>query len=181
MGGAVVVLPKKGTPGHANHPLLSGPNKLPEKCEFPKGADSTLVAKFEELGFSRADIVFGRADPVVAIVDEPEVVAPMEEDAVVCDSEERTVAASEATSSAAAPAASLEAGTAETSEAPAATNGVTPPDVSGPQADASVAGPTEPDAPASAVVVEARRPEKATEDISDGAGDRVVTPLPVLA
>merc|ERR1712023_507329 len=38
---------------------------MPEKCEYPKGADSMLVSKFEALGLSRADIVFGSADPVV--------------------------------------------------------------------------------------------------------------------
>uniref|UniRef100_A0A7S4QUS6 PCI domain-containing protein n=2 Tax=Alexandrium monilatum TaxID=311494 RepID=A0A7S4QUS6_9DINO len=71
-GGAVVVLPKKGTPEAAQNPLLNGPSRLPEKCEFPKGADSMLIAKFEELGMSRADIVFGAADPVV----EPEPAPP---------------------------------------------------------------------------------------------------------
>jgi len=63
--GPVVVLPKKGTPEAAQNPLLSGPSKLPDKCDFPKGADSTLVSKFEALGMSRADIVFGSADPIV--------------------------------------------------------------------------------------------------------------------
>lgn len=62
--GPVIVLPKKGTPEAAQHPLLVGPNRMPEKCEFPKGADSMLVAKFEALGMSRADIVFGCADPI---------------------------------------------------------------------------------------------------------------------
>lgn len=62
---AVVVLPKKGTPEAAQHPLLTGPARLPEKCEYPKGADSMLVSKFEALGLTRADIVFGSADPIV--------------------------------------------------------------------------------------------------------------------
>ncbi|CAE7830199.1 Mcm3ap, partial [Symbiodinium necroappetens] len=46
-GGAHVVLPKKGSPEANALPLLQGPARLPEKCEFPKGADSLLVAKFE--------------------------------------------------------------------------------------------------------------------------------------
>jgi len=63
-GGAAVALPKKGTPEAAQHPLLTGPSRLPEKCEYPKGADSMLEAKYEALGMSRAHIVFGGADPV---------------------------------------------------------------------------------------------------------------------
>lgn len=62
-------------PEAAQNPLLNGPSKLPEKCEFPKGADSTLIAKFEELGMSRADLVFGAADPVVEPEPPPIVVA----------------------------------------------------------------------------------------------------------
>ncbi|CAL1162046.1 unnamed protein product [Cladocopium goreaui] len=62
-GGAMILLPKKGTPEAASLPLLQG--RLPEKCEFPKGADSLLVAKFEALGLSRAEIAFGGADPVI--------------------------------------------------------------------------------------------------------------------
>merc|ERR1712151_1198626 len=69
----MIVLPKKGTPEAAQHPLLTGPARLPEKCEYPKGADSMLVSKFEALGLARADIVFGSADPIVeaevAVVD----------------------------------------------------------------------------------------------------------------
>merc|ERR1719443_1634961 len=38
-GAAVVILPKKGTPEASQHPLLTGPARLPEKCEYPKGAD----------------------------------------------------------------------------------------------------------------------------------------------
>eukprot|EP00930_Biecheleria_cincta_P013904 TRINITY_DN12183_c0_g1_i2.p1 TRINITY_DN12183_c0_g1~~TRINITY_DN12183_c0_g1_i2.p1 ORF type:complete len:568 (-),score=100.20 TRINITY_DN12183_c0_g1_i2:397-2100(-) len=72
-GGAYVIMPKKGTPDANQMPLLQGPAKLPDKCEFPKGADSLLVAKFQCLGLSRADIVFGGADPVP-----PEVVAQPE-------------------------------------------------------------------------------------------------------
>lgn len=64
-GGSMVVLPKKGTPEAAQHPLLTGPARLPEKCDYPKGADSMLVSKFEALGLTRADIVFGSADPIV--------------------------------------------------------------------------------------------------------------------
>eukprot|EP00931_Biecheleriopsis_adriatica_P097193 TRINITY_DN7093_c0_g1_i1.p1 TRINITY_DN7093_c0_g1~~TRINITY_DN7093_c0_g1_i1.p1 ORF type:complete len:1264 (-),score=254.11 TRINITY_DN7093_c0_g1_i1:46-3477(-) len=72
-GGAHVILPKKGTPEAAALALLQGPARLPEKCDFPKGADSLLVAKFEALGLSRADIVFGSADPMVPIPVEAEV------------------------------------------------------------------------------------------------------------
>eukprot|EP00913_Durusdinium_trenchii_P012691 g11917.t1 len=64
-GGANIILPKKGTPEAQSLTLLQG--RLPEKCEFPKGADSLLVAKFDALGLSRAEIAFGSADPVVAI------------------------------------------------------------------------------------------------------------------
>lgn len=71
-GEPFVMLPKKGTPEAAQHPLLTGPNKLPDKCEYPKGADSMLVSKFEALGLSRAEIVFGSADPIVEVA-EPEV------------------------------------------------------------------------------------------------------------
>jgi len=62
-GGGLVVLPKKGTPEAAACPLI-GSAKMPEKCEFPQGADSMLVSKFETVGLTRADIVFGAADPV---------------------------------------------------------------------------------------------------------------------
>lgn len=68
-GGANIILPKKGTPEATNLPLLQG--RLPEKCEFPKGADSLLVAKFESLGLSRAEIAFGSADPVIAVEEQP--------------------------------------------------------------------------------------------------------------
>jgi len=68
--GPMVVLPKKGTPEAANHPLLTGGSKLPEKCDFKfKRPDSILLAKFTALEGSRADIVFGGADPVVAAPD----------------------------------------------------------------------------------------------------------------
>lgn len=83
-GEPFVVLPKKGTPEAAQHPLLTGPNRLPEKCEYPKGADSMLVSKFEALGLSRAEIVFGSADPIVEVV-EPEVEA-VEEGEPTCES-----------------------------------------------------------------------------------------------
>ncbi|CAK0873528.1 unnamed protein product [Prorocentrum cordatum] len=74
--GSHVVLPKKGTPQALSHPMLSGPNKLPEKCDFPKGRDSLLDAKYAALGLSRADVVFGLADPVVeAPAAEPELPA----------------------------------------------------------------------------------------------------------
>lgn len=63
-GGMMIVLPKKGTPEAAAHPLLTGPARLPEKCDYPKGADSMLVSKFEALGLTRADLVFGSADPI---------------------------------------------------------------------------------------------------------------------
>jgi len=63
---AYAAFPKRNSPEAANHPLLSGPARRPEKCEYPKGADSMLVSKFEALGLSRADIVFGSADPVIA-------------------------------------------------------------------------------------------------------------------
>eukprot|EP00439_Symbiodinium_sp_Y106_P023569 s150_g2.t2 len=66
-GGAHVVLPKKGSPEANALPLLQGPARLPEKCEFPKGADSLLVAKFEALGLSRADIAIGHADPIAEV------------------------------------------------------------------------------------------------------------------
>lgn len=62
-----VILPKKGTPEAAQYPLLNTPNTLPERCEYPKGADSMLVSKFEALGASRADIVCGGADPVAVV------------------------------------------------------------------------------------------------------------------
>lgn len=35
-GGAHIVFPKKGTPEAAALPLLQGPAKLPEKCDYPK-------------------------------------------------------------------------------------------------------------------------------------------------
>lgn len=60
-----ILLPKKGTSEATLCPLLNGPNKLPDKCDYPKGADSLLVAKFTALGLSRAHIVFGNADPIV--------------------------------------------------------------------------------------------------------------------
>lgn len=73
-GGAWVVLPKKGSPeAEANRLLTSG---FPNRCEFDK-SDSLLVAKFEALGLSRADIVFGGAD--ATIVSEPEASKPEEE------------------------------------------------------------------------------------------------------
>lgn len=82
-GGAHVILPKKGTPEAAKLPLLQGPAKLPDKCEFPKGADSLLVSKFNSLPVSRADLVFGAADPIVEVPpdEEPTLVgtAPDEE------------------------------------------------------------------------------------------------------
>jgi hypothetical protein len=80
--GGAVVLPKKGTPEAAQHPLLTGPSRLPQKCEYPKGADSMLVSKFEALGHARADIVFGSADPIV------EVEAEIEEGEMPPDGEE---------------------------------------------------------------------------------------------
>eukprot|EP00933_Yihiella_yeosuensis_P076494 TRINITY_DN8628_c0_g7_i1.p1 TRINITY_DN8628_c0_g7~~TRINITY_DN8628_c0_g7_i1.p1 ORF type:complete len:771 (-),score=130.71 TRINITY_DN8628_c0_g7_i1:127-2154(-) len=70
-GGAHVVLPKKGTPEANALTLLQGPARLPDKCEYPKGADSLLIAKYESLGMSRADIVFGAADPVIQVMEEP--------------------------------------------------------------------------------------------------------------
>lgn len=71
-GGSVIVLPKKGTPEALAHPLLTGPGRLPEKCDYPKGLDSMLVAKYEALGLSRVDIVFGVGDPIVEPVEELE-------------------------------------------------------------------------------------------------------------
>jgi len=65
--GAYVVLPKKGSAEAAQHQLLTGPSRLPEKCDYPKGADSMLVSKFEALGMSRADIIFGSADPIAEV------------------------------------------------------------------------------------------------------------------
>lgn len=65
VAGDFIQLPKKNTPEAQQHPLLTGPNKLPEKCEFPKGKDPLVVAKEELMGLSRADIVFGSADPIV--------------------------------------------------------------------------------------------------------------------
>lgn len=81
-GGGFVVLPKKGTPEAAAHPILTGPAKLPEQCSFPKGSDSCLVSKFEALGMRRADIVFGAADPVVEAEAEtnPEVIDLAQQD-----------------------------------------------------------------------------------------------------
>lgn len=78
-GGGYIQLPKKGTPEANDHPLLNGA-RLPDKCEYPKGADSMLEAKYEELGMSRANIVFGCADPVQAstTVAEPEVAPKVE-------------------------------------------------------------------------------------------------------
>ncbi|CAE7660240.1 unnamed protein product [Symbiodinium microadriaticum] len=62
-GGAHVVLPKtpvllgmKGSPEANALPLLQGPARLPEKCEFPKA-----------LGLSRADIAIGHADPIAEV------------------------------------------------------------------------------------------------------------------
>jgi len=52
--GPNMVLPKKGTPEALSHQMLSGPNRLPEKCDFPKGQDSLLDAKYNGLGMSRA-------------------------------------------------------------------------------------------------------------------------------
>lgn len=60
--GPTVVLPKKGSPEAERNKLLA-PGRLPDKCEYPKGADSMLERKLEELGLSRKDIVFGGADP----------------------------------------------------------------------------------------------------------------------
>jgi len=69
-GGAYIIFPKRGTPEAAQLILLEG-TKLPEKCDFPKGADSMLVAKYQALACSRADIVFGSADPMVEVAPEP--------------------------------------------------------------------------------------------------------------
>eukprot|EP00435_Cladocopium_sp_Y103_P035199 s471_g9.t1 len=80
-GGANILLPKKGTPEAANLPLLQG--RLPEKCEFPKGADSLLVAKFDALGLSRAEIAFGGADPVIPVEEEVEAEGEAEPEAMV--------------------------------------------------------------------------------------------------
>jgi hypothetical protein len=65
---AVIQLPKKGTPEAEQHKLLIV-NKLPDKCDYHKGADSLLMTKFTDLGLTRKDIVFGAADPV-AVVEE---------------------------------------------------------------------------------------------------------------
>lgn len=158
-GGAVVVLPKKGTPEHAAHPLLAGPNKLPEKCEFPKGADSMLEAKFAALGIGRADIVFGVADPVVEVVEEVEEVI-----------EQAPIPMDDADSSSA-PAASSETAVVEPTSAPAPEA-----DTSGQVADAPAAGPTEPAAPVKEVETAAGAAEKPKEAASDAA-QNVAAPL----
>ncbi|CAJ1362115.1 unnamed protein product [Effrenium voratum] len=78
-GGAYIVLPKKGTPEAASLPLLQGGARLPEKCEYPKGADSLLIAKFDSLGLTRAEIALGNADPIAPEVEEAEAEAEAEE------------------------------------------------------------------------------------------------------
>eukprot|EP00928_Gymnodinium_smaydae_P033558 TRINITY_DN24006_c1_g3_i2.p1 TRINITY_DN24006_c1_g3~~TRINITY_DN24006_c1_g3_i2.p1 ORF type:complete len:1302 (-),score=233.15 TRINITY_DN24006_c1_g3_i2:201-3971(-) len=84
--GAFVRMPKKGSPEAADHPLLSGPNRLPEKCDYPKGADSLLEAKYTGLGMTRAELIFGGADPIVTVPEEeavpevPEAEAPAPEE-----------------------------------------------------------------------------------------------------
>eukprot|EP00929_Paragymnodinium_shiwhaense_P059635 TRINITY_DN2985_c0_g1_i1.p1 TRINITY_DN2985_c0_g1~~TRINITY_DN2985_c0_g1_i1.p1 ORF type:complete len:1183 (+),score=328.16 TRINITY_DN2985_c0_g1_i1:152-3700(+) len=132
-GTSHIVLPKKGTPEAAAHPLLSGASRLPEKCEFPKGPDSMLEAKFEALGLSRTNIVFGAADPVLT-VPVPEEEAILADESMMVDGEAAEAAEGGVTVAAAAE-----------QEAPAAAA----PDAPAAQADAGPAEPASQPAPAS--------------------------------
>jgi len=113
-GGGFVVLPKKGTPEASECTLLSGPAKMPEKCDFPQGPDSMLVAKFEALGLNRLDIVFGAADPVV-VVEEGPTAMEVDPGAEAADTDEATME-SDAAGDAAAAAAERQAQVAASSE-----------------------------------------------------------------
>jgi len=139
-GGAFIVLPKKGTPEAASHPILTGPAKLPDTCTFPKGGDSMLVFKYNDCGFSRADIVFGHADPVapeVVVVEEPAVL----EEGAPAEAEASTAAMSvddEASSAGPAAAAGGEAATGASEAAKAGEGEAAPADAAASAAASSV-------------------------------------------
>jgi len=121
--GPVVLFPKKGSPEATACPLLST-SRMPDSCDFPQGPDSMLISKYQALGMSRMDIVFGAADPVYveAEIAPPEVLATGDADAMADASAAAAAAASMADALVAGSATAAVEAVGGASEAPAASS-----------------------------------------------------------